>query len=439
MDLSPYLWLDSASTKSDSYTPTVQELYDWYDRPSFTNLYLDLQDTHYRIFMQIDLRPDLKADLDHFTFTNLPLPIGGSLFIDPNFPQVGYGEYRSASFNLSLGRRKIDWGPGYYDVGISDRGPYFDHLAFDFTGNASASRWKYNFLAVTTDTRGTYNSAVTDPNQSYKTFIAHKLSYYFPSVIVTATDYNLIYRRVPDLQEIAPFIHYHGLYQRDQNVALGFSADALLNNDLRMYGEFFLDDFQTAIESGESNPGAMGAVFGIQYRLSGGKPFSSLFEDADKHTLKNKDFTLRGGLVMRWENVWTSEYLYGREDSLGTMTNPIYYMWEYHPKIVESFFGAAFGPDMLVERLSLTHDTEPVKLETVLEYHLTGGHGITGVYAPPYDNWLTLGSPVSHQSRFSLNASWKYRENRELFADVKVDFGENFRIQGGAGWGMKLF
>ncbi len=439
MDLSPYFWLDSAPVKTDAYIPSLQELYDWYDRPPFMDLYFDINNSNYRVFMQIDLRSDLKADLDNFTFTNLPVPLNGNLYIDPNFPQTGYGEYKSEIFNFSIGRRKIDWGPGYYDLGFSDRLPYFDNISFDIGKSTEKGRWQYNFIVTTTDNRGTYNLTGTLPAESNKTFTAHKISFSTSSLIISATDYSLIYGRIPDLQELAPFIHYHGLYQRDQNVALGFSADALLNSDLRLYSEVFIDDFQTSIESGASNPGAIGAVLGMEYRIAPGKASESPLNDAYKHTLGNKDFSLNGGIVFRWENVWTSEYLYNRDDPLGKFTNPLYYMWEYHPKSINTYFGAAFGPDRLIERLSVIKDTDPVSIAAVFEYHIIGGHGIDGAYEPPFDNWLTFGDPVTHQFRLALNGEWSYKKDRILFGDIKMDFGQNFRIQGGIGLGLSLF
>lgn len=437
LEVSPYLWLDSASVKTAGYTPTIQELYDWYDRPAFANLYLDLHNPHFKFFMEVDLRSDLKADLDHFTWTNLPVPAGGNIYIDPNYPQVGYGEYRSDVFNLSVGRRKVDWGPGHYDLGFSDRAPYFDNLAFDFKYPEKKGTWKYNFIVTTTDTRAT--ETITEEVPGYKTFLAHKISYFMPSLIIAVTDYNLIYGRVPDLQELAPFIHYHGLYQKGQNVALGISVDSLVNQDFRLYGELFIDDFKTSIESVNSNPGAMGAIFGLQYQFFSGRPFVLPLENAARHTLKDSDFSLHGGLVLRWENVWTSEYLYNREDPLGQMTNPFYYMWEYKPKIVNTYFGAAYGPDMLIERLSLTLDNSPARIEGVFEYHMKGGHGINGPYTPPFDNWLTFGNPITHQFRLALNGTWEYNKDKVIFGDFKIDFGKTFRIQGGLGWGMKLF
>lgn len=439
LDISPYLWLDSGEIKTDSYTPTLKELYDWYDRPPFMDISFDMNTGNYHMFMQIDLRSDLKADLDHFTITNLPVPQEGNIYIDPNFPQTGYGEYRSENFNFSIGRRKVDWGPGYYDLGFSDRIPYFDNISFDLKKHIGNNTWKYNFIVTTTDNRGTYNITGTDPELSNKTFSAHKISYTAENLIVSASDYSLIYGRIPDIQELAPFIHFHGLYQRDQNVALGFSIDTLINSKLRIYGEYIVDDFQTSIESGDSNPGAMGVVAGMQYRFGRGIPVISPVDSAFDHVLKNRDFSLNGGTVIRWENIWTSEYLYNRDDPLGKFTNPLYYMWEYHPKTVNTYFGAAYGPDRLIERLSLTRDMAPLKLEGVFEYHLIGGHGIDGAYEAPFDNWMTFGSPVTHQFRFTLNGQWNYSKGKSIFGDLKLDFDNTFRIQGGIGWGMKVF
>ena len=439
LDTSPYFWLDSKEKATSDYTPSLRELFDWYERPSFANLNLDLNNKNFRLFMQIDLRSDLKADLDNFSFTNLPVPLNRNIYIDPNFPQVGYGEYKSEFFDFSIGRRKVDWSPGYYGLGFSDQAPYLDNISFDLKSVEEKGQWIYSFIVATIDNRASSTLAETSSIDAYKTFAAHNIAWIQAKFIFSITDYNLIYGRIPDLQDLAPFIHYHGLYQKGQNVALGITADSLISNNFRLYGEFFIDDFKISIESTDSNPGAMGAIVGLQYRFLSAIPTISPLESAAKHTLKNKDFSMLGGLVFRWENIWTSEYLYNRENITGQITNPLYYMMEYKPQIINTYFGAAYGPDRLIERLSLTWDGNPFKTGVVLEYHLVGNHGINGDYIPPFDNWLTLGNPVYSQVRISLNGEWEYTRNRTLFADLKLDFGNSFRIQGGLGWGAKLF
>ena len=253
-------------------------------------------------------------------------------------------------------------------------------------------------------------------------------------------DYNLIYNRGPDLQELAPFLHFHGLYQKDQNVALGLAADWRVNPALRFYSELFIDDFQISIESGDSNPGGMGLILGSQFLVKNGTPVKNVLNKPEDHVLETRDFSFKGGIYLRLEHLRASQYLYNRDEETGKFTSPLYYMWEYTPEIVNSYFGAAYGPDRTIDRLTLSYDIEPFKGELLFEYHRIGSFGIDGTYAAPFDdNWITLGNPVINQFRIALEGMWNYKKDRSLFGDFKIDFGEDFRIQGGFGWGLKLF
>lgn len=430
LDVAPYLWMDSKGNASADYAPSLQELYDWYERPAMANLSLDLENEMLKLYMQIEVRSDLMADLHNLTFSNLQIYQNGGIYFDPNYPDTGYAEFNSDFLTFSIGRRKLDWGPGYYGLGLSDIEPYFDHIWFDASYPDKSGEWKYTFVLVTTDRRAT---------GSDKTFIAHSFAYSWPNLIITAMDYNLIYNRGPDLQELAPLIHFHGLYQSDQNVALGLAADWKVNPDLRLYSELFIDDFQISIESGDSNPGGMGLILGSQFLIKEGSPVKNVLNRAEDHTLESEDFSFKGGIYLRLEHLWASQYLYNREEVAGEFTSPLYYMWEYTPKIVNSYFGAAYGPDRTIERITLTYDKEPVKGELLFEYHRIGSFGIDGLYAAPFANWITLGNPVINQFRIALGGMWNYKEDRSLFGDLKIDFGEDFRIQGGIGWGLRLF
>lgn len=443
LDVSPGLWLDSAPNIDETGVPTLEDLHDWYSRPATMVLSLDLSKDDFRLYMQAEARTDLMADLTKQGWGNLFFETDGSFYIDPNLPQIGYAEYRSDFLTISAGRRKLKWGPGFYGLGISDASPYFDHLWFETNFPVKNGSWEYNFILITSDTRASENQMTIEERDNYstgyKTLAAHRISYLWPRVRFSLMDYNLVYGRVPDLQEMAPFVHYHSLYQREQNVMLGLAVEGLGGTRFRWYGELVIDDFQTSIESGDSNPGGVGAILGGQLILMEGDKSLTLQSGTGGHSLTEKSFSLGGKLILTWEQMWTSEYMYNRAVSLGKFTNPLYYMWMYKPKIVTAYYGAAYGPDRLVERLTLQYNKHPVNGEFLFEYHRIGGHGINGSYEPPFDNWLTLGTPVQNQFRVGLAGNWNYRKNRSIYADIKIDFGSTNRIQAGAGWNLNLF
>jgi hypothetical protein len=431
-DVSPYVWYDSSDVREASEGPTLQELYDWCERPSLANLYVDLQQGNFRAYLHVDSRTDLMAELQNVTVLNGPAFTDDGIQMDPNYPRAGYLEYMSDLTRVSVGRRKLHWGPGYYSLDLAQQAPYFDHIWFEqyFPVNET-QQWEYSYFLVTTDTRAS--------GQIAKTFIAHSLAYSWSRFRFSVQDYNLVWGRGPDLQEMAPLVHYHSLYQNDQNVMLGFTLDALVSEDIRLYGEYLIDDFQTSIEAGTSYPGQMGALWGSQWRLLPGSGYESDLDVPTDHALKENSFELQGGLVLRLEQMWASQYLYNREEEGGKFTNPIRYMWEYNPVDVTTYFGAAYGPDSLITRVSAIFEEPRYMGTVVLEHRLFGAYGIDGEYAAPFDNWISFPRPLRNEFRIAVSGRWNIGSAGELMSDIKLDFGSDPRLQMGIGWGIQLF
>ena len=437
LELSPYLWTDTASA-GEEHQPTRQELYDWYDRPPLANLFLNLEKGGFTAYAQAELRSDLMADLTFPVFANFQAVHEGEFYLDPNFPQVGYLEYGNETFLFSLGRRKLSWGPGLHHLGLSGTAPYFDHAFLDFRRPARRGEWNYSYAVVTVDNRALREKTGSE-DLHYKTLIAHKFSYLWPRIHLSLADYSLIWDRVPDLQEAAPLLHYHGLYQTEQNVMLGLSLDALIHERGRVYMEAIIDDFHLSIEPSKANPGGAGVIVGAEVRIGTGRPNENRLNLAENHTLGDRAFPLEGGILLQWEQVWTSKYLYNRDEEAGKFTNPHYYTWRYVTETVDTFFGAPHGPDRLIETVMLTYDKAPVKLQLRIEYHLIGGHGIEGPYEYPFEPWLEFGTPLSHRWRTSLRAEWFLTPRSRLFGNIIVDTGDESRTQAGVGWQIALF
>ncbi|QEN05674.1 hypothetical protein EW093_13455 [Thiospirochaeta perfilievii] len=416
-DLSPNILLGSSDVVD---TPTLLEFYDWLDRPSYSKLYLDLGDDIFKIFFQLELKSDLKSNFS----------------IDPNYPEVGYGEFNFDIFKLSIGRRKLATGPGFYGLNIAQQAPYFDHIWFE-AGKPEVGRWRYYFTTITTDNLAT--GQISEKEDPYKTYISHSFSYVWDNFILNIIDSSLIYGRVPDLQEAAPFIHYHGLYQRGQNVILDINFDWLVNSRLRLYGEALIDEFQLSIESSDSNPGAMGFILGSQFKIKDGRGAKKILNTSKDHLLRTENFIFDSGLYISFESMFTTKYLYNRDVELGKITNPILYMWDNDSVIFNTYFGAAYGPDALVNRLGLTYNVDPFKMDLTFESFSFGGFGINGSFDPPYNNWLSITSLTNSNFRIALNLEWIYNSNQTFYSNIKYDFGLFNNLQFLLGWGMKLF
>lgn len=455
LELSPYLWLDSAGEQKEIDSPSLRELYDWYQRPPLANLILDIQFSGLTLFSQVELRTDLMADLRYFTWWNLPGFANGNLYVDSRFPQTAYIEYVNSWLTFSLGRRKLHWGPGSIGVAIGRTTPYFDHLWFEVHPPRSRiGQWEYNFLVITNDTRAseTGDRSVEDSkgtttdsfyNGLYKTLVSHRFSYQWERVRVSLSDYSLIYGRVPDLQELAPLLHYHSFFQKGQNVMMGLSVDYLPLSWLRVFGEYLQDEILSAQEIAGKDPTAMGFAAGAQLVLvegSIGEKTATLLTTSEDRLLQEPSFELDGELVLTVEGVYTSRYLYNRASELGKITNPMFYMWEYKPVKLTGFYGAPYGPGTMTCRVDLDYNTERISAEMIAEYLLSGDGGIDTPYPPDsIEGWFLPAQPLSHSFRLQLSGEWRYMENQGVFGSLTVDYADGFRIQGGIGWGMRLF
>ncbi len=432
LDLSPHILLESKPNVDTDYIPSLKEFYDWSDRPAYVNLFFDLNTEILTLYMQIELKSDLLVDLIKDNFK--------SWTIDPNFPAVGYAQFNYDIFNLSIGRRKLSMGPGYYNLNLSGRAPYFDHVWFNANYPRDENRWSYIFVAATSDNLATKLLVDDDSDDfnGFKTFISHSISYKWPNFIFSAVDTSIIYGRVPDLQELSPLIHYHGLYQRGQNVLLDFNFDWRITPKSRFYGEWIVDDFQITAESTESNPGAMGLLFGAQFQIFDGPGITNVLNKASDHTLSSQNFTFSRGLYIGIESMVTSKYLFNRSEESGKYTNPMLYMWNNDTVAFNTYYGAAYGPDRLINRLSVTYNIEPFKFELVTEHQAIGSFGIGGVYEAPFENWISIVNPLTHEFRISLAGEWVYNKNKIIYTDIKYDFGSYNNLQFMLGWGMNL-
>ena len=435
MDLNPSVSLFNEDNKNVEQL-SLKDFYDWNERNDLVNLYILLNNNFFDIYMQIDIKSDLGSDLSNGVSS---LYHDGNFYLDPNFPQVGYGELVLDDLLLSIGRRKLKIGPGYYSLGISNLIPYLDSIWFSSLYRTDKGGIQYNFVVATTDFMATseLDSKLEDLN--YKTLMAHTISYIGNQIILSLTDYSLIENRVPDLQELGPFIHYHGLYQSGQNVMLGFSLDYKPLNNLRLYSETVIDDFQLSIESDKSNPGAMGFLMGIEYLIADEYKCLNIFDSPYNHQLSTPSYGFSKGLYVRYEAVWTSPYLYNREDETGKYTNPYLYMWEYDTYVVNSFFGAIYGPNRFINRISLNYDKAFFKSGLVFEHHIVGASGIEQEYKPPYEEWIKITEPYNIWVRSMFFLDWYYESGKKVSGRVTIDFEDSIDFRLELGWGIHLF
>ena len=102
--------------------------------------------------------------------------------------------FPNKSFHLSLGRRLIKWGPGFYDIQIADSQPYLDNLWANYKTNITDS-WifNYNYVLVAPKFWLQYENSVQ------KTILGHKFSFYNDNLRLSLGELSNIYNKINGL------------------------------------------------------------------------------------------------------------------------------------------------------------------------------------------------------------------------------------------------
>ncbi|TYC03013.1 MAG: hypothetical protein FXF54_00760 [Kosmotoga sp.] len=389
--LFPDLSLNNYPTRESDYSPTLFDLIRFYKVPALASFGFSFDSDNFKAIMLAEVRQDLSAFLRGYDWSNLPICVDPSLpFPDGNYPIIGFIEYYPGNFHISIGRRKLKLGPGTYDLALSSVSPYYDHFWFEYNDNwLTNGNMQYNFFTISADEK------VYDDNP--KTLIGHKILLKSDHFSIGLGELNLIYGRIPDLQDLGPLIIYHHSYQDSSNV-IAIVDFTLQFDKIKTYGEFIMDDFNLSSESVDSNPTALGFFAGAKYKIFDGEPFHTsgmLYED---HILRDRQVE-RGGLSIRYEYYRTSTYLYNRQVDIGKFTYPILLnvmaldSWP----VINYPFGFPYGANSILHMIKTEYENKNLKVGLTFEYLSKGNYGIHDNYDKPFDlDWYEMTEPISN-------------------------------------------
>jgi hypothetical protein len=389
--LFPDISLNNYPSRESDYTPAFYDLVRFYKVPALSSFGFSFSSGDFRALMSAEIRQDLSAFLRGFDWSNLPICVDPALpFPDGNYPIIGFMEYTPDNFHYSIGRRKQKWGPATYDLALSSISPYYEHFWFEYNDSwLSDGKMQYNFFAISAD-ENVYNDRP-------KTLIGHKILFLGERFSIGLGELNLIYGRIPDLQDLGPLIIYHHSYQESSNViaVTDFKADF---GRLEGYGEFIMDDFNLSSESVDSNPTALGFFVGARYNLIDGEKFQSsgmLYED---YEICDRD-TKNGGLWIGYEYYRTTTYLYNRESEIGKFTYPVLLnvmaldSWP----VINYPFGFPYGANAKLHMIKADYERKNLKAGLKFEYLTKGSCGINNDYNKPFDlDWYEMTEPVEN-------------------------------------------
>ena len=344
--------LEPVLTVSPSFSSTLSEVvgfvseedaisqYTSYEkRAPLVNLGFEVSSTHLDVVTIIDF---------HQSLTVLPDAEGyqwfqpqANLVIDNNTPRVGYAEFRYNGFLGSFGRRMLKWGPGTYDLILSNTTPYYDGVWLQYRLEHEYGAFWYQFLA--TDF-GSLSS--TDAFPLTKTLYAHRVGFENRKFRVTFSETAMHWGDAFSVLSLIPFGVWQANTHATSNVMLGLTGEALLGPS-RVYGSFVMND---AVVYGlqEHNPTSLGVLLGFEWRFSEDSPAP---KNVDYGLYENTFRSTQGGLTVGMECYYTSNFLYGSTEKAGTYTAPLKqfaYGGSLYGDSIAYYLGLPYGPGSLL-------------------------------------------------------------------------------------------
>ncbi len=431
VSFSPTFSLNNYPERYTNYKPDSNDLFRFSEMPPLARAGLKIDEGNLTGIIRFEAKQDFSAFLMGRDWCNLPISVDSfSPFFDANFPRLGFVEYDTEKITVSFGRRELKYGPGFYDLALSDNSPYYDHLWIDYTAPFIFGEVGYRFIGISSD-RSVYDAP--------KTLINHGIWFDIGDFRLSISEENLIYGVYPDLQDLGPFIIYHHTYQSHSNVIAILYVDWNIDN-WRFYGEGIFDDIRLSSEGNYSNPTAIGWFAGVERKLFDGSAFNTI-------EIKDSDYTLydskqkNGGLYLRYEYYRTSPYLYNRHSEIGKFVNPfrMNVMWLSSWATINTFYGFKYGPDAELNLFEIRYEDKNFRSNLVFELLRKGDYDITDDYNPPFEyHWYRLVEPIKKIVMVSVNIEYLLKNKLLILGNFSLIKDDEIRYYINLGLGKSF-
>lgn len=411
-------------------------------RPELIAAGFEIETDNIFFLLKIDIREELSNFIGVAPHSNIPY-LGNTKYVVTNaqYPQVAFIEYSNPYFFVSVGRRKLDMGPGKYSFMLSSEAqPNLDAIAL----GASYIEGKFN-LSYSLYGIGGSNSTINgygEETDLMKTFFVHKVTISNDVFRFGFSEMNCIYGAHPGFFDMTPFVLWHNLYQEEHsNVMIEVSLEGKIK-ELRLWAQYAQDDLYFPGEGGFNNkPTGIGFGFGFDYKLFGGEEFSSPIRKNNDYALKEDTLRDEGGFHFVGEFYWATNYLYNRRESYdgdrfendkyGKMTLPYRFYSSYGgftDKIDAYYLGFPYGPGSILLSLSFEMENQWMKGEVRSALLMRGDDDIdTVIDGTTKDTWLHLNGDIkrvwSVGGKLSLSLD-KYLKGLETEVDIEVKYDE---------------
>lgn len=411
-------------------------------RPELSALGFEIETDNVFFAIKIDIREELSNFVTFGPYSNIPY-FGNTQYSvsDPQYPQVAFLEYSNPYFFVSVGRRKLDMGPGKYSFMLSEEAqPNLDAVALGAKYKEGKFSLDYTFYAISgsNSTISGYGN-VTD---KMKTFFIHKVSASNSVFRLGLSEMNCIYAAVPSILDITPFVLWHNLYQEEHsNVMIEVFLEGKIG-PLRLWLEYAQDDFYLSGEGRfNSKPTSIGIGTGFDWRIGDGERFSSVARKNSAYALKEENLKENGGIHLIGEFYWATNYLYNRRgaevgfesDMYGKLTLP----YRFHSsnggftdKKDAYYLGFPYGPGSVFFLISLEMENRVFKGDIYSSLLIRGEDDIdTQIDASTENTWLLLNGDIKRVWSVGCDLSFsleQYMRGLEVEVDMALNYDEYY-------------
>lgn len=468
LSISPYFVMDGHEVMYSSEPNNFQGLLDRYDgipsssetiqetilrfgkRKPLLEAGFEIEGERVFLALKIEIREELYNFVTVSPKSNIPY-LGNTRYAitDAQYPQVAFLEYSNPYLLFSIGRRKLDMGPGKYSFILSSEAqPNLDSLVLGAFYNEGDFSLDYSFYAIpgTGEVFSSYGVA----SDIYKTFFVHKVAAANSHFRFGLSEINCVYGSYPTLMDFTPFVLWHNLYvDEHSNVMIEVSLEGKIG-PVRLWGEYAQDDlylnFGGLTEGGFNNkPTAIGVGLGFDWLLMDGEEYGRSDRSTLGYAFKEETLEEKGGLHLYGEFYWASNYLYNRRDhgvegeefyandQYGKFTLP-YRFYSSHGGTTDKsdayFLGFPFGPGTIYGMVSLEGENSRMKYGVGLSLLMRGEKNINStIDSSSATDCIELQGEIksiwSISTSLRLNASEIYR-GLELDASTTFSYDEYY-------------
>ena len=468
LSISPYFVMDGHEVMYSSEPNNFQGLLDRYDgipsssetiqetilrfgeRKPLLEAGFEIEGERVFFALKIEIREELYNFVTVSPKSNIPY-LGNTRYAitDAQYPQVAFLEYSNPYFLFSIGRRKLDMGPGKYSFILSSEAqPNLDSLVLGAFYNEGDFSLDYSFYAI--PGTGEVFTPYGITSEIYKTFFVHKVAAANSYFRFGLSEINCVYGSYPTLMDFTPFVLWHNLYvDEHSNVMIEVSLEGKIG-PVRLWGEYAQDDlylnFGGLTEGGFNNkPTAIGVGLGFDWLLMEGEEYGRSDRSTLGYAFKEETLEEKGGLHLYGEFYWASNYLYNRRehgvegveyyanDKYGKFTLP-YRFYSSHGGTTDKsdayFLGFPFGPGTIYGIVSLEGENSRMKYGVGLSLLMRGEKNINSpINSSSATDCIELQGEIkriwSISTSLRLNASEIYR-GLELDASTIVSYDEYY-------------